>query len=69
MSKLLNEKGGILELNIKVKCKNKGCDWQGQAVAGRKGHELDGYKCPYCGRDIERARGRYNIYSERAELK
>ena len=54
-------------MHIKVKCKN--CDWEGQAIVGKKGYPLDNYKCPKCGQNIERARGRYNYHSESARLK
>ncbi|MGB6371729.1 MAG: hypothetical protein WBF68_12025 [Atribacterota bacterium] len=53
-------------MNIKVKCKN--CDWEGQAVVGKKGYPLDSYKRPNCSQNVERARGRY-YYSEKAKLK
>ncbi|MBA7562693.1 hypothetical protein ES695_12430 [Candidatus Atribacteria bacterium 1244-E10-H5-B2] len=56
-----------LKMHIKVKCKN--CDWKGQAIVGKKGYPLDNYKCPKCGRNIERAKGRYNYHSESAQLK
>ncbi|MBA7639769.1 hypothetical protein ES703_47429 [subsurface metagenome] len=68
VSDILNQKRKeVKKINIKVKCKN--CDWEGQAIVGKKGYPLDNYKCPKCGRNIERARGRYNYHSESAQLK
>jgi len=61
--------GGILEVNIKVVCKNKNCGWVGQAIVGKKGLDLDKYRCPECGQDIKRGRGNYDFYSESAQLK
>ena len=63
---LLAMKGG-LKINIKVKCKNY--NWKRQAVVGKRGYPIDSYKCPKCGRNIERARGRYDYPSESAQLK
>jgi len=54
-------------MNIKVKC--KACDWEGQAVVGKRGYPLNIYKCPECGQNIERGKGRYDYYSESAKLK
>lgn len=53
-------------MNIKVKCKN--CNWEGQAIVGRRGYPLDSYKCPKCGKDIKRAKGRYDYYAGMAQL-
>jgi len=57
----------VIKINVRVKCKN--CNWQGQAAVGKRGFPLGYYKCPICGQDVGRARGRYNYHSERAELK
>ena len=68
ISDILNQKRKeVKKINIKVKCKN--CNWEGQAVVGKKGFPLDSYKCPKCDQNIERGRGRYDYYSECAELK
>lgn len=56
-------------MNIKVICKDKNCGWVGQAIVGRKGLDLDKYKCPECGQNIKRGRGSYDFYSESAQLK
>ena len=52
---------------IKVECKV--CDWVGQEIVGKRGHKLSEYKCPKCGQDIKRGKGRYDYRSEYAELK
>ncbi|MBA7521976.1 hypothetical protein ES705_14088 [subsurface metagenome] len=52
---------------IKVKCKN--CDWEGQEAVGKKGHKLSEYKCPKCGGDIKKGKGRNNYRNEYAVLK
>ena len=57
----------VKKINIKVKCKN--CNWKGQAVVGKKGYPIDGYKCPECGQDLKRGEGSYEYFSEKAELK
>ena len=68
VSDILNQKRKELKkIKIKVKCKN--CDWEGQAVVGKRGYPLDDYKCPKCGQNVERARGRYDYHSESAQLK
>lgn len=54
-------------MNIKVICKN--CDWEGQAEVGKAGFKLRQYYCPKCGHDLKRGKGRYDYYSEKAELK
>lgn len=53
-------------MNIKVKCKN--CDWEGKAAVGKRGYPLNSYRCPKCGKDIERAKGRYDYYGGTAQL-
>lgn len=68
ISDILNQKRKEMKkMNIKVKC--KACDWEGQAVVGKRGYPLNIYKCPECGQNIERGKGRYDYYSESAKLK
>ncbi|RXG65532.1 hypothetical protein ES695_07420 [Candidatus Atribacteria bacterium 1244-E10-H5-B2] len=54
-------------MNIKVKCKS--CDWEGQAIVGKRGFPLDSYGCPRCGQRIGRGRGKCDFLSEMAKLR
>ncbi|RXG64029.1 hypothetical protein ES695_14485 [Candidatus Atribacteria bacterium 1244-E10-H5-B2] len=68
MSKLLNKYRGANDINIKVFCKV--CNWTGQAIVGKRGFDLEKYKCPDCGRSgLKRGKGSYDPNSGHAVLK
>jgi len=68
VSDMLNQKRKeVKKINIKVKC--KACDWEGQAVIGKKGYPIDSYKCPECDQGLKRGEISYEYFSEKAELK